>query len=302
MRATTATGRRMARGALFAAVLLVGVGLQPKAFGQASRDVVLATTTSVRDAGLLASLLPTFESATGYRVKVIAVGSGQAMELGRRGEADVFLLHDPAGEERFVAEGYGIDRRPLMHNEFLLIGPPSDPAKARGADILSAFRAIAKAEAPFVSRGDRSGTNARELALWKAVGIEPAEPWYRETGQGMGATLVVTDQLRAYTLTDVATFLSHRSPLALDVICQGDSLLRNVYHVIRANPDRFKRVNVPGALAFADYMVSDSTQRLIGEFRQEELGRSIFVPDAERKESAAQIRKQGASPPRGIRE
>jgi len=267
------------RKSLFATVLLLGLGPQPRAFGQASHDIVLATTTSVRDAGLLASLLPPFESATGYRVKVIAVGSGQAMELGRRGEADVFILHDPAGEERFVADGYGIDRRPLMHNEFLLIGPPSDPANARGADVLNAFRAIAKAEAPFISRGDRSGTNVRELSLWKAAGIDPAEPWYRETGQGMGATLVITDQLRAYTLTDVATFLSHRSPLALDVICQGDSLLRNVYHVIRANPDRFTRVNVPGALSFADYMVSDSTQRRIGEFRRAELGRSIFIPD-----------------------
>jgi tungstate transport system substrate-binding protein len=274
--------RRGLCSSVLGAVLLAGVGLQPEAFRQASHDIVLATTTSVRDAGLLASLLPPFESATGYRVKVIAVGSGQAMELGRRGEADVFILHDPAGEERFVADGYGMDRRALMHNEFLLIGPQSDPAHARGADILNAFRAIAKAEAPFVSRGDRSGTNVRERSLWKATGIEPAEPWYRETGQGMGATLVVTDQLGAYTLTDVATFLSHRSPLALDVICQGDSLLRNVYHVIRANPDRFKRVNVPGALAFADYMVSDSTQRRIGEFRREELGRSIFVPDAER--------------------
>jgi tungstate transport system substrate-binding protein len=244
------------------------------------RDVILATTTSVRDAGLLEALLPRFEAVTGYRVRVIAVGSGQAMALGRRGEADVFILHDPAGEEQFVTDGYGIDRRLLMHNEFLLVGPPGDPAKARGTDVVRAFRAIARTQSAFVSRDDRSGTNVRELSLWHAAGIELSGSWYRESGQGMGATLLIADQLGAYTLTDVATFLNHHYPLQLDVICEGDSLLRNVYHVIRANPDRFARVNVAGALAFADYMISDSTQRLIGEFRRAELGRSIFVPDA----------------------
>jgi tungstate transport system substrate-binding protein len=265
-----------------AAALLVWVGPQAAPSRQ-TKDIVLATTTSVRDAGLLETLLPRFEAASGYRVKVIAVGSGQAMELGRRGEADVFILHDPAGEEQFVADGYGIDRRLVMHNEFVLIGPPSDPAKARGNDIRAAFRAIAAAHAAFLSRGDKSGTNVRERLLWRAVGIEPSQPWYRETGQGMGATLVVADQLPAYTLIDVATFLSHQSPVQLRVICEGDTLLRNVYHVIRANPDRFSRVNVAGAMAFADYMVADSTQRVIGEFRRAQLGRSIFVPDAGRR-------------------
>jgi tungstate transport system substrate-binding protein len=167
-----------------------------------------------------------------------------------------------------------------MHNEFLLVGPPGDPAKARGTDVVRALRAIGHTQAMFVSRDDKSGTNVRELLLWRAAGIQPSGSWYRESGQGMGATLLIADQLRAYTLTDVATFLNHHYPLKLDVICEGDSLLRNVYHVIRANPERFPRVNVAGAQAFADYMVSDSTQHLIGEFRRAELGRSIFVPDA----------------------
>jgi tungstate transport system substrate-binding protein len=244
-----------------------------------TRDVVLATTTSVRDAGLLEALLPRFERQSGYTVKVVAVGSGQAMELGRRGEADIFILHDPAGEERFVADGFGIERRALMHNEFLLVGPDADPAGARGTDVVGGFRAIAAAGAPFVSRGDRSGTNVKELAIWERTGVEPNAPWYRETGQGMGATLVVADQLRAYTLSDVATFLGHRYPLELVPIVEGDTLLRNPYHVIRASPARFPDVNSAGAEALWSYLLSPAVQREIGEFRKVELGRSIFVPD-----------------------
>ena len=244
-----------------------------------SRDIVLATTTSVRDAGLLDHLLPPFERATGYTVKVVAVGSGQAMELGRRGEADILILHDPASEERFVADGFGIERRALMHNEFLLVGPDTDPARARGLDVVSAFRAIARSGTAFVSRGDRSGTHAKELAIWAAAGITPADPWYRESGQGMGATLLIADQLRACTLTDVATFLGHRYPLDLAILVEGDTLLRNPYHVIRANPARFPRVNAEGATALWSYLLAPETQREIGEFRREELGRAIFVPD-----------------------
>jgi tungstate transport system substrate-binding protein len=244
-----------------------------------SRDVVLATTTSVRDAGLLEALLPPFERAAGFTVKVVAVGSGQAMEMGRRGEADILILHDPAGEERFIVEGYGIERRALMHNEFLVVGPPDDPAGARGADVVSAFRAIARAGAPFVSRGDRSGTHVKEHAVWAAAGVDGADPWYRESGQGMGATLLIADQLRAYALTDVATFLGHQYPLDLAILVEGDSLLRNPYHVILANPARFPRVQVEGAKALRDYLLAPETQRRIGEFRTEELGRSIFVPD-----------------------
>jgi len=244
-----------------------------------SRDVILGTTTSVRDAGLLDVLLPPFERRSGYTVKVIAVGSGQAMELGRRGEADVLLLHDPAGEERFVADGYGVARHALMHNEFVLVGPAVDPAAVRGLDVITAFRRMAAAGTRFVSRGDRSGTHVKELALWARAGRTPSEAWYRETGQGMGATLVVASEFAAYTLTDVATFLAHRLPPALEILVQGDSILRNPYHVIRANPDRFPHINTTGATALADYLLSPETQRVIGEFRRAELGRAIFVPD-----------------------
>ena len=243
------------------------------------RDVILATTTSVRDAGLLDTLLPPFERTAGYTVKVVAVGSGQAMELGRRGEADLLILHDPAGEDRFVAEGFGIDRRALMHNEFVLVGPAGDPAAVRGTDVRTAFRRLAAAGAPFVSRGDRSGTHVKELALWEAAGRSPSPRWYRETGQGMGATLVIASEFAAYALTDVATLLAHRLPPALEILVQGDTVLRNPYHVIRANPARFPRVNADGAAALAAYLLSPEVQRMIGEFRRAELGRSIFVPD-----------------------
>jgi len=264
------------RWALTVCVALTGApGLSAQ-----SRDVILATTTSVQDAGLLDVLLPRFEAASGYSVKVIAVGSGQAMELGRRGEADILLLHDPAGEERFVADGYGIARRALMHNEFFLVGPPGDPAGARGADVVAAFRRIAAAGAAFVSRGDRSGTHVKELGIWRLAGITPSDTWYRESGQGMGATLLIADQLRAYTLSDIATFLSHKYPLDLSVVVEGDTLLRNFYHVVRANPERFPRVNVEGALALWTYLLSLETQVVIGDFRKAELGRAVFVPDA----------------------
>ena len=244
-----------------------------------TRDVILATTTSVRDAGLLDTVLPPFERAGAYSVKVIAVGSGQAMEFGRRGEADLLILHDPAGEEEFVAEGFGIDRRALMHNEFVLVGPADDPAAVRGLDVVTAFRNIAAAGAPFVSRGDRSGTHVKELALWALAGMAPARPWYRESGQGMGATLVIASEFAAYALTDIATFLAHRLPPALEILVEGDSLLGNPYHVIRANPARFPHVNADGAAALAAYLLSPATQRVIGEFRRAELGRPIFVPD-----------------------
>jgi tungstate transport system substrate-binding protein len=190
------------------------------------------------------------------------------------------ILHDPAGEERFVAEGFGIDRRALMHNEFVLVGPAGDPAAVRGLDVLTAFQRIAAAGAPFVSRGDRSGTHVKELALWDSAGSTPDGRRYRESGQGMGATLVIASEFAAYTLTDVATLLAHRLPPDLEILVQGDSVLGNPYHVIRANPARFPRVNAAGAAALAAYLLSPETQRMIGEFRRAELGRAVFVPVA----------------------
>jgi tungstate transport system substrate-binding protein len=268
------SSRRLA--ACGAALLLSGlVAGDARAQG---REAVLATTTSVRDAGLLDALLPAFERRTGIRVKVLAVGSGQAMELGRRGEADILILHDPAGEERFVAGGFGIERRPLMHNEFVLVGPPADPAGVRGRGAVEAFVAIGRARARFVSRGDRSGTHEKERGLWQRSGLEPGGDWYRESGQGMGATLVIADQLRAYTLTDVGTLLAHKAPLELDILVEGDSALRNPYHVILANPARFPHTRAAEARALRDYLLEPETQRMIGEFRKREFGRALFIP------------------------
>jgi len=240
--------------------------------------LVLATTTSVRDAGLLDVLLPVFEKRTGYSVKVIAVGSGQAMALGRRGEADLLILHDPAGEAAFVAEGYGVGRRSLMHNEFVMVGPAGDPASVRGTTAVAALTAIAGQGTAFVSRGDRSGTHVKELELWRRSGREPDPRWYRESGQGMGATLVIADQLGAYTLTDIGTFLGHKAPLEFEILVEGDTALFNPYHVIRANPERFPSANERGAVALADYLLSAGAQQVIGRFGREEFGRSLFEP------------------------
>lgn len=232
----------------------------------------------MRDAGLLEHLLPTFERRSGYPVKVVAVGSGQAMELGRRGQADLLILHAPEHERAFVRQGYGIDRRPLMCNEFVIVGPAADPAGARDRSAVDAMRAVSRMAARWVSRGDSSGTHIRELALWRDIAGIPQGSWYVESGQGMGATLVIADQLRAYTLTDIATYLSHRAPLELEVLVEGDSVLANPYHVIRANPDRFPHVHADGALALADHLTSLETQRRIAAFGRDRFGRSLFAP------------------------
>ncbi len=261
--------------------LVVLVGLVPSlALGQRVPDVVLATTTSVRDAGLLEVLLPPFESTTGYRVRVIAVGSGQAMVLGRRGEADILILHDPQGERAFVEAGFGVERAPLMHNEFVIVGPPTDPARVRGRTAAEAFARVAERKALFVGRGDRSGTDVREQALWNAAGMRPERAWYRESGQGMSASLQIANQLRAYVLTDIGTLLSHRARLDLEILVESDPALQNVYHVVLVNPDRFAWINASGARALRDYLVSSAAQRAIGAFGVAESGRPLFFPDA----------------------
>ena len=248
-----------------------------------SHVIILATTTSTRDAGLLDSLLPVFERRTGYRVKVIAVGSGQALAMGRRGDADVVLSHAPEAERLLVDSGYFVRRRLVMHNEFLVVGPASDGAGLRGlSDAVAAFRRIADRAVPFVSRGDQSGTHQRELALWKRAGLPgaPRGDWYVESGQGMGATLQLADEKRAYTLTDRATYLAWRDKLQLVPMVEGDSLLYNVYHVLELNPHNAARINVAGGQAFADFIVSAEAQALIGQFGRSAFGQSLFVPDA----------------------
>jgi tungstate transport system substrate-binding protein len=264
-------------------------------------EVLLATTTSTRDAGLLDSLLPIFARRSGFKVKVVAVGSGQALEMGRRGDADVVLAHAPEAERVLTDSGYFVRRRLVMHNDFLVVGPAADPAAVRGmTDAVAAFRRLAAGRAPFVSRGDRSGTHLLELGLWRlASPPDPLSrapsppdplsrsgeggrgpPWYIESGQGMAATLQMADQKRAYAITDRATYLAWRDKVQLLPLVEGDPLLYNVYHVMEVNPRNAPRVNVAGGRALADFLVTPEAQAFIAEFGMSRFGQSLFVPDA----------------------
>ena len=251
---------------------------------EAKRPVILATTTSTVDSGLLDVLVPAFTARTGYPVKTVSVGSGQALALGRKGEADVLLVHSPADEEKLVAEGAGVNRRIVMHNDFVLVGPPADPAGAKGAATAAeAQKRIAAAGARWVSRGDGSGTHSREKALWKAAAVEfEGKAWYQQTGLGMGETLAVASEKAGYTLTDRGTWLAlkDKRQLALSVLVQGEPGLLNVYHVIEVPPARWPMVNGPGASAFSDFVVSPEAQALIGKFGIEKFGAPLFTPDA----------------------
>ncbi len=244
--------------------------------------IILATTTSIYDTGLLDLLIDRFEAADGRRVKVIAVGSGKALALGERGEADVLLVHSPDAEERFMRAGAGRSRRRMMYNDFILVGPRPDPAGAArsNGDVLSAMRAIAGSEAGFVSRGDESGTHRMEMGLWERLAMTPRRGGaYLETGQGMAATLRVASEKRMYTLTDRGTYLAQRNGIDLEVVCERDPLLRNVYHVIVVDPGRGPRVNLEGAVALERFLLSDDALGLVREFGRERFGRPLFVPD-----------------------
>ena len=231
------------------------------------RDIILATTTSLRDTGLLDSLLPIFERETGYRVRTIAVGSGQALKLGERGDADVVLAHSPAAEQEFMGHGFGSSRQVVAWNWFALAGPPDDPAGVAAAPSApEALRRIAAAGRAFISRGDSSGTHARELALWRQAGGRPSWPGYAETGQGMGATLLVADERRGYTLTDRATLAAFQSRVDLVPLRAEEPALLNVYHVIELNPDGRPRVNRAGAHAFATWITSPRGQEILAAF------------------------------------
>lgn len=250
------------------------------------RAIILATTTSTQDSGLLDVLLPIFEKETGYFVKTIAVGSGQAMAMGEKGEADVLLVHSPEAEKKFMAEGYGINRKLVMHNDFVIVGPAEDPARVKGAkSCVESFKKIASEKVLFLSRGDNSGTDAKEKAVWKAAGINPeGEKWYQETGLGMGQTLNVAAEKKAITLTDRGTYLALRKNLGLDVLVEGDAVLLNIYHVIEVNPAKWPKVNNAGAKAFAGFMVSKETQGIIRTFGVDKFGSPLFFPDAGKKE------------------
>jgi tungstate transport system substrate-binding protein len=265
------------------ALWLSTIAMVATAFAAQSRDVILATTTSTRDAGLLDTLLPVFERQSGYHVKVIAVGSGQALELGRRGDADVVLAHAPEAERVLVDSGYFARRRLVMHNDFLIVGPPGDPAGLRGmTDPVAALRRLSERAQPFVSRGDQSGTHKLEQKLWRTAGIREsgAGSWYIDAGQGMAATLQMADEKHAYTISDRATYLAWRDKLQLVPMVQGDTLLYNVYHVLELNPKNAPRINVEGGKAFADFMVAPATQALIGDFGKTKFGQSLFISDA----------------------
>jgi tungstate transport system substrate-binding protein len=231
---------------------------------------------------LLDALLPPFEGRSGYRIKIIAVGSGQALELGRRGEADILIVHDPVGEREFVDQGFGSGRVPLMRNEFVIVGPPDDPAAIEGAGAVEAVRAVAAREALFVSRADRSGTHTKERALWRQAGVTPDGRWYRESGQGMSATLQIANELGAYALTDIGTLLSHRYPLRLEILVEDDPMLDNPYHIVLPSVERFPWLNRGGAEDLRDYLVSPAAQRAIAAFGRVPGGRSLFVPARER--------------------
>ena len=251
----------------------------------AAKTVILATTTSTQDSGLLDELIPRFEKQTGYVVKTIAVGSGQAIAMGKKGEADVLLVHSPDAEKALMAEGSGLNRRLVMHNDFILLGPASDPVRLRGKGAADAFRAIAAGHALFISRGDHSGTHAQEKKLWATAGLKPeGQAWYQQTGLGMGQTLSVASEKRAYTLSDRGTYLALRKRLGLEILSEGDAALLNVYHVIEVNPARHPKANTSGARASADFLVSKDVQTTIKEFGIGTFGSPLFFPDAGKPE------------------
>lgn len=277
--------RALAIGLVSLMITLMGMLAWIPVQGQ-QKNIILATTTSTQDSGLLDVLLPIFEKKTGYFVKTIAVGSGQAMAMGQKGEADVLLVHSPAAEKKFVAEGYGVNRRLVMHNDFIIVGSAEDPAKIKGTKTTTeTFKKIASAGALFLSRGDNSGTNAKEKDVWKASKINPeGQKWYQQTGLGMGQTLNVASEKNGYTLADRGTYLAMKKNLRLDILMEGDAILLNIYHVIEVNSAKWPKVNAAGAKAFSDFMVSKDTQDVVKTFGVEKYGSPLFFPDAGKKE------------------
>jgi tungstate transport system substrate-binding protein len=247
--------------------------------------LLLATTTSMQDSGLLDTLLPLFRTQSGIEVKVVSVGTGQALELGRRGDADVLLVHDPEAEERFVEEGFGVGRRQIMYNDFVLVGPASDPAGVKGEkSITAAFARVAQKPAPFVSRGDESGTHVKEKTIWRRAKIEPQGGWYIRAGTGMGQVLRMANEKRAYTLTDRGTFLAQRQALDLTILSEGDPLLKNQYSIILVNPEKHPHVHREAAQRFADFLLAAETQKVIANFGKERFGQPLFFTSAGGKE------------------
>lgn len=267
-------------------MLVAGLtGVYSEAQGPAKRDIILATTTSTQDSGLLDVLVPMFEKQAGHRVKTIAVGTGQSLAMGARGDADVVLVHAPTLEKKYVAEGAFVNRRMVMFNDYVIVGPPADPARIKGLRHLrEVFGRIAETRGPFVSRGDNSGTHILELALWEKAGGKPAGSWYIQVGQGMGAALNVASEKGAYTLSDRGTYLALKKRLALEIVFEKARPLLNLYHVMEVNPARFPRVHHAGGKAFADFMVSPAAQKVIEAFGVERFGEPLFFPAAGKRE------------------
>jgi tungstate transport system substrate-binding protein len=240
-------------------------------------SMILATTTSTQDSGLLDVIIPMFEKQNNVKVKVIAVGTGQALAMGQKGEADALLVHAPAAEKAVVDAGDGINYKRVMYNDFILVGPTSNPANISGSDIKAAFKTLSDTKATFISRGDQSGTNTKELGIWTALNIKPAGDNYVSTGQGMGQTLLIASQKNGYTLTDRATWLAQKKNLPnLKVVVEGGQDLMNIYHVMEVNPDKHQGVNSKDAKKFVDFMVSDKTMKVITNFGKKEYGQQLF--------------------------
>lgn len=266
---------------MWKALLAFGLLLSLLGWAEGGERLRLATTTSTENSGLLASLNPPFEKRFSIRVDVIAVGTGKALLLGRTGDVDVVLVHARAAEDEFVAEGFGVNRRDVMYNDFVLLGPPEDPAGIKGCTSAGeALKAIAAKRAPFISRGDDSGTHKKELLLWKKAGVLPRGAWYAEAGQGMGAVLRIADEKGAYTLSDRGTFLSMAKKLELRVLCEGDPELFNPYGIIAVNPARHKHVKYVEAMAYIGWVTSPEGQAIIRSFGVKEFGRPLFIPMA----------------------
>ena len=268
-------------------LLLASVFLSSCTSKPDNSDLILATTTSTQDSGLLDVLVPLFEEQTGYAVQTVAVGSGEAMKMGEEGNADVLLVHAPSSEVAFMDAGNGTDRFLVMHNDFIVVGPATEPAGIKGqTSAVEAFKMIFNAGAQFITRGDDSGTHKKELALWKSAELDPAgQAWYVETGQGMGASMTVASEKAAYILTDRATYLANKENYQLELLVEGDNSLLNVYHVITVNVDKWPKANYEGALAFADFMIAPATQDVIGQFGLEEFGQPLFYPDADKTDA-----------------
>lgn len=270
------------RPLILAGLLIASCTSGPAATSAPQRpDVVLATTTSFQDSGLLDDIVADFAAKTGYRIRATAVGSGAAIAIGARGDADVVFAHSPKAELEFMAQGNGERRVKVMYNDFLILGPASDPARAQGMRSHDALRAIAAARATFYSRGDRSGTDVFEKDLWQQAGVGTASPWYLEAATGMGQTLQIANEKGAYTIADRGTYLARKKDLALVIITEKDPPLLNHYHVMTVHPGKHPRVNAAGAKAFVDYLVSAATQERIAKFGVEKYGEPLFYPDTD---------------------